>query len=338
MDAKKTGELIAKLRREKGWSQTELAERVGVTNKAVSRWETGRGYPDVELLPKLAKELDITISELLEGETAPPEEMPPAVEGRMEQLCENAGREKRRRNRLIAALAAVLAVYTVLVGGLWLYPRLVGFAEAIIGSPVCVIDADYGGLTYYGQRYVPLPMDGIEGRSLGRVLEQEPQVEGVGFWGKLFFGETLYALGDDYTQDIVYLDSDYDELISPYFVREPEYDFYAEKLASAQFDVCCGVIWREDDSCAVFRLDDRAEQYLREAELGEQVELGSWGDADWRIDVRMYESERLFYRTYGEIIAAGGEYYWSPYEYSEVTGTFICSRYFRVEGDLFASN
>lgn len=41
MDAKKTGELIAALRKEKDWSQTELAERLGVTNKAVSRWETG---------------------------------------------------------------------------------------------------------------------------------------------------------------------------------------------------------------------------------------------------------------------------------------------------------
>jgi DNA-binding XRE family transcriptional regulator len=51
MDAKKTGELIAALRKEKGWSQTELAERLGVTNKAVSRWETGRGYPDVEFCP-----------------------------------------------------------------------------------------------------------------------------------------------------------------------------------------------------------------------------------------------------------------------------------------------
>ena len=92
MDAKKTGERIAALRKEKGWSQTELAERLGVTNKAVSRWETGRGYPDVELLPLLAKELGVTISELLDGARTP---APPQVEEQMEFLCESTAREKK---------------------------------------------------------------------------------------------------------------------------------------------------------------------------------------------------------------------------------------------------
>ena len=73
----KLSEKVLYLRKEKGWSQTELAERLGVTNKAVSRWETGRGYPDVELLPLLAKELGVTISELLDGARTP---APPQVE------------------------------------------------------------------------------------------------------------------------------------------------------------------------------------------------------------------------------------------------------------------
>ena len=70
----KVGNLIATLRLEKGLSQGELGLMLGVTNKAVSRWETGRGYPDTALLLKLAEILGITVDELLKGElssTAP---------------------------------------------------------------------------------------------------------------------------------------------------------------------------------------------------------------------------------------------------------------------------
>ena len=64
----KVGNLIATLRLEKGLSQGELGLMLGVTNKAVSRWETGRGYPDTALLLKLAEILGITVDELLKGE------------------------------------------------------------------------------------------------------------------------------------------------------------------------------------------------------------------------------------------------------------------------------
>ena len=64
----KVGNLIATLRLEKGLSQGELGLMLGVTNKAVSRWEKGRGYPDTALLLKLAEILGITVDELLKGE------------------------------------------------------------------------------------------------------------------------------------------------------------------------------------------------------------------------------------------------------------------------------
>ena len=64
----KVGNLIAALRTEKGLSQSELGLLLGVTNKAVSRWETGRGYPDTILLLKLAEIFGITVDELLRGE------------------------------------------------------------------------------------------------------------------------------------------------------------------------------------------------------------------------------------------------------------------------------
>lgn len=68
MDRKKTGNLIADLRKKQGMTQQELADKLGVTSKAISRWETGRGYPDVEILPVLAETFSVSVDELLSGE------------------------------------------------------------------------------------------------------------------------------------------------------------------------------------------------------------------------------------------------------------------------------
>lgn len=69
MDLKKISNLIKSKRKELGITQEELANKLFVTEKAVSRWETGRGTPDISLLIPLAKELQIDVSELLSGET-----------------------------------------------------------------------------------------------------------------------------------------------------------------------------------------------------------------------------------------------------------------------------
>jgi transcriptional regulator with XRE-family HTH domain len=68
MNPEKTGALIKELRTQKNMTQKELAEKINCTDKAVSRWETGRGIPEVALLIPLSKVLDISVNELLSGE------------------------------------------------------------------------------------------------------------------------------------------------------------------------------------------------------------------------------------------------------------------------------
>lgn len=63
-DQQKTGEFIALLRREQGLTQAELGERLGVTNKTISRWERGNYMPDLALIPDLAAHLGVSVSEL----------------------------------------------------------------------------------------------------------------------------------------------------------------------------------------------------------------------------------------------------------------------------------
>ena len=76
------GKRIAALRREKGLKQDELAEKLGVSAQAVSKWENDQTCPDISLLPSLAKILGVTVDELLSGkqESAPAVQIVPASE------------------------------------------------------------------------------------------------------------------------------------------------------------------------------------------------------------------------------------------------------------------
>ena len=101
MDARKTGALITARRKALGLTQKELAERLAVSDKAVSKWETGAGYPEVTMLPLLAATLGITVDELLAGETR--------AEGAEEELpaqAEPAGLTAARRQFAAEKLAA----------------------------------------------------------------------------------------------------------------------------------------------------------------------------------------------------------------------------------------
>lgn len=68
MDNYVTGAVIRRLRERKKMTQEELAEKIFVSGKAVSKWETGQGFPDISLLEPLAKALDISVIELFSGE------------------------------------------------------------------------------------------------------------------------------------------------------------------------------------------------------------------------------------------------------------------------------
>lgn len=73
MDATKTGVFIAAVRRERNMTQAELAARLHVTDKAVSKWERGAGLPDINLIEPLAAALDVSVLELMQGRRIPTE-------------------------------------------------------------------------------------------------------------------------------------------------------------------------------------------------------------------------------------------------------------------------
>ena len=68
MDNIKTGRLIAELRKKQGFTQQQLADKLNLSNKTISKWESGSGSPDISNLPVLAEALEISVDELLNGE------------------------------------------------------------------------------------------------------------------------------------------------------------------------------------------------------------------------------------------------------------------------------
>lgn len=116
MNQSNIGLFIQTLRKEKGLTQRELADRLGISDKAVSKWETARSMPDTSLLEPLCSELGISINELLIGEKLPPEDYVKKAEVTIMNLyTENQENKRITPGQLVLLIAgAVLAMLTAL--------------------------------------------------------------------------------------------------------------------------------------------------------------------------------------------------------------------------------
>lgn len=121
MDNTRTGAFIKALRTEKGLTQRELAERLHITDRAVSKWERGLSAPDIALLEPLAEILEVSVVELIRGERVLEEEHTPVMEEHAREVLAYSGQEMRRRERsarktVVLFTVCLLAVLAFLVG------------------------------------------------------------------------------------------------------------------------------------------------------------------------------------------------------------------------------
>lgn len=124
MDNQQTGRLIRELRTEQGMTQRELAQRLHVTDRAVSKWERGLCAPDLSLLEPLADALGCSIPELIAGQRTPPDSQAPEPRAQMESVIAYSLRELREkagrsRGRLYLASLICMAVLAVCGALLW---------------------------------------------------------------------------------------------------------------------------------------------------------------------------------------------------------------------------
>jgi len=113
MDYNKTAELIQNARKEKGLTQRELADILGVTDRAVSKWERAKSFPDVSMLQPLAEVLDISVTEILDGERRSNDAAVTAGEAEQAAIrgIDSYVRDTRKKNKpLWGALAIVLLI------------------------------------------------------------------------------------------------------------------------------------------------------------------------------------------------------------------------------------
>lgn len=108
MDQIKIGKFIAQSRKELGWTQRQLADELAISDKTVSKWETGKGLPEVALMMPLCEMLGISVNELLWGERFAESEF----KERTERVIMDLVRE-REENKKKVVLAVVSAVVTV---------------------------------------------------------------------------------------------------------------------------------------------------------------------------------------------------------------------------------
>ena len=123
MDQKRIGAFIARCRKEKNLTQMQLAELLEITNQAVSKWETGRGMPDVSLLQPLCDVLGISLNELFSGEHISAEE----YKGKAEENISKLFKEKQIANlKPVKYLFSICANAALLVAVIELAVGLVG--------------------------------------------------------------------------------------------------------------------------------------------------------------------------------------------------------------------
>lgn len=119
MDQIKIGRFISEKRKEKGLTQMQLAERLNVTDRAVSKWETGRSMPDSSIMLDLCNTLSITVNDLLHGEVVTVDNYNKDMEKKLIEII----KEKEESDKRLLMVEVVVGILSILV---LLIPIIIG--------------------------------------------------------------------------------------------------------------------------------------------------------------------------------------------------------------------
>lgn len=307
MSPQETGAFIAKLRKESGITQQELAERLNVTAKAVSRWETGKGYPDVTILPEISNIFNVSVNELLNGDRLSKEEAVEVVEKTVLTVCHQAKADKRRNLRLLITVCIIsVIIFCMLCVSIFL-----GIAQSLKGESYAVLTNDLSCLTYCGERYVPFDMNGYSCR-LGEEIVDEIKLDGGSILDELLSEYALQSVQGAPDNDLVYLRSEHD---IDFYVKETKIGYYQKLLND----------FNPQSAYIVFEQSNGYEkELLINGELFSHLILLSDENVDsnltceylpnqQRMTVIAYDEKGIIYKEYGDVFVANNQFYWYAY-------------------------
>lgn len=167
MNQIKIGRFIADERKRKGYTQKQLSEKLGISDKTISKWERGNGFPEVSLLLPLCDELEITVNELLSGERVSEEDYRKKAEVNMVNLVREAQESKKKiiLSAMVATLTIVAAFPLFLLSGIlemenWLRVLLIAIGLVVVCGGIviaCILDREAGAFECLdcNTRFVP---------------------------------------------------------------------------------------------------------------------------------------------------------------------------------------
>ena len=327
MEAKKFGQFIAGIRKEKKMTQTELAGKIHVTDKAISRWERGLGFPDIQTLEPLAQALGISVLELMRSERQETEKQDQQPEefrytqGEVVEMLQNAGdisRQQKKQDRNANVIAGiVLAAITIIV---WM-TKLASFGGALVVGGIAA--TVFVSLWYFFQN-----IDDAESRKIYGVAA----ILSVGFLLALMqyvWGEQLGELlpGEIDTQQEIFWTVWYLFVIAMLMMgtfrairqqRQKKVKRYKTVLFSLIMGVLlCATLWQYQGTIQRQKGDSgvwsSAQQYAETLLKNEKHLEEDWlvGDESWKEKKNLYHI-RLSYYVDAEAAKEGQE---SEYEY-----------------------
>ena len=327
MEAKKFGQFIAGIRKEKKMTQAELAGKIHVTDKAISRWERGLGFPDIQTLEPLAQALGISVLELMRSERQETEKQDQQPEefrytqGEVAEMLQNAGdisRQQKKQDRNANVIAGiVLAAITIIV---WM-TKLARFGGALVVGGIAA--TVFVSLWYFFQN-----IDDAESRKIYGVAA----ILSVGFLLALMqyvWGEQLGKLlpGEINTQQEIFWTVWYLFVIAMLMMgtfrairqqRQKKVKLYKTVLFSLIMGVLlCATLWQYQGTIQRQKGDSgvwsSAQQYAETLLKNEKQLENDWlvGDESWKEKKNVYHI-RLTYYANAEAAKEGQE---SEYEY-----------------------
>lgn len=141
MEQIKIGKFIAERRKNKNLTQLQLAEKLNITDRAISKWETGKGMPDSSIMIELCNELDISVNELLSGELIDMNNYNKKVDENLIKL------QKQKEYAIISARWS--HVITIIILLVWNFINVIKYGvEQAIDKPEFIV-MDIIGITYF---------------------------------------------------------------------------------------------------------------------------------------------------------------------------------------------